>query len=75
MDEAQFEAAEALQSSERDRAVARIRSELDGPGSDDCQDCGDTIPKARRIALPSARRCAPCQSRIEEETCRRARHR
>ncbi|WP_346915386.1 TraR/DksA C4-type zinc finger protein [uncultured Roseibium sp.] len=36
-----------------------------GQGADECVDCGDPIPEARRLALPSARRCAGCQTSFE----------
>ncbi len=40
-------------------ARARLPS---GPGSDDCVECGEEIPLARRRALPGARTCVACQS-------------
>lgn len=60
-----IEAAEAMVAAERDKAVADIRAQLAEPGSDDCEACGDKIPKERRAAMPSARRCAPCEQRRE----------
>ena len=33
-----------------------------GEGETHCELCGNDIPEARRIALPSARTCVPCQS-------------
>ena len=33
-----------------------------GEGSDECVDCGDDIPAARRAALPGTRTCVSCQS-------------
>jgi phage/conjugal plasmid C-4 type zinc finger TraR family protein len=40
-------------------ARARLPS---GPGTEHCVECGDTIPGARRKALPGARTCIACQS-------------
>ncbi|BBT15112.1 conjugal transfer protein TraR [Pseudomonas sp. 1D4] len=61
-----------------DRAVAREELELAralaaqlasnrpaGPSLDDCIDCGDEIPAARR-ALGGITRCVPCQSTFEK---------
>ena len=62
-----IEAAEAAVSLETARAVANISAGLATIGSDECADCGDDIPAARRKALPSARRCVGCQSQIERE--------
>jgi len=36
------------------------------PDSDECEDCGDLIDAARRLALPYARRCIACQSALEK---------
>jgi phage/conjugal plasmid C-4 type zinc finger TraR family protein len=45
-------------------AVSRARARLAaaGEGSDECEECGDPIPAARRRALPGARTCVACQS-------------
>ncbi|MBV1690338.1 DksA/TraR family C4-type zinc finger protein [Novosphingobium sp. G106] len=40
-------------------ARARMPS---GEGLENCEDCGEEIPAARRKALPGARTCVPCQS-------------
>lgn len=41
--------------------TARARMPV-GEGTDECEECGDPIPTARRRALPGARTCVPCQS-------------
>lgn len=41
--------------------TAAIRASLLGEGQDECEDCGCEIPLARRAAMKSAIRCAPCQ--------------
>ena len=33
-----------------------------GEGRDECEDCGETIPAARRLALPGSRTCVACQT-------------
>jgi len=40
-------------------ARARMPS---GAGTEDCIECGDLIPAARRQALPGVTTCVPCQS-------------
>ena len=44
-------------------AVKAARARLSsGEGLQECEDCGEEIPAARRKALPSARTCVKCQS-------------
>ncbi|QNA85423.1 DksA/TraR family C4-type zinc finger protein [Sphingomonas sp. So64.6b] len=43
-------------------AVLSARARLpSGDGLDECEDCGEDIPAARRNALPGARTCVACQ--------------
>ncbi|MSR15179.1 MAG: DksA/TraR family C4-type zinc finger protein [Gammaproteobacteria bacterium] len=50
-------------------AVEQARRALaSGAGRADCEDCGDTIPEARRLAVPGVRRCVACQEAQEPET-------
>lgn len=65
--EREIEAGEQAEAGERDATIARIRAGLGGEGSDECIECGDEIPAARRKALPSAERCITCQSRLERK--------
>jgi phage/conjugal plasmid C-4 type zinc finger TraR family protein len=45
-------------------AVSAARARLaGGAGSEECEECGEPIPEARRRALPGARTCVPCQAR------------
>lgn len=45
-------------------AVLRARVMMSaGDGSDECDDCGEEIPSARRAALPRTRTCVACQSK------------
>jgi phage/conjugal plasmid C-4 type zinc finger TraR family protein len=44
-------------------ALASARARMpSGEGLDECEDCGEPIPQARRLALPGARTCVACQS-------------
>ena len=40
-------------------ARARLPS---GPGTEECVECGDVIPAARRNAVPGVTTCVSCQS-------------
>lgn len=44
-------------------AVLAARARLAaGEGAEECDDCGQAIPKKRRTALPGVRTCIACQS-------------
>lgn len=60
-----IEQAEAMVSLEREQAIAGIREALERPGADTCADCDEEIAAERRAAMPSARRCAECESSRE----------
>lgn len=45
-----------------DAALARLDADEYGQ----CEDCGTPIPDARLNAWPEARRCVPCQTRLEQ---------
>jgi phage/conjugal plasmid C-4 type zinc finger TraR family protein len=52
-------------------AVLSARARLPaGEGLEECEECGERIPEARRRALPSSRTCVPCQSERDAETRR-----
>jgi phage/conjugal plasmid C-4 type zinc finger TraR family protein len=42
-------------------AAARARMPL-GDSAEECDDCGERIPKRRREALPGVRTCVACQA-------------
>jgi len=45
-------------------AVLRARVMMPaGEGSDECDDCGEDIPSARRAAISGTRTCVGCQSK------------
>jgi len=48
-------------------AVARARGQLGrGPSRTNCEECGDTIPEARRNAVAGVRLCIVCQQEADE---------
>lgn len=63
--ERSIERAEEFERRQRDAAVARIQRNLAGLGEEFCIRCGERIEEARRMALPSAKRCVDCQGNIE----------
>ncbi len=72
MGNAAFELAELRAEQERDAGVFRARAAIRGHGEAHCITCGDPIDVARRMALPSAKRCLDCQSRLERFRGRQA---
>lgn len=47
-------------------AVRLARAKMrEGEGEIHCARCGEEIPAARRLALPGARTCVPCQSALD----------
>jgi len=49
-------------------AVERARSRLPhGEGRTDCEECGEQIPEARRMAVPGVRLCVACQDDADRQ--------
>ena len=49
-------------------AVKRARAQLpSGPSLEQCEECGEPIPQARREAVPGVRLCVACQAEHDEE--------
>lgn len=48
--------------SEVERARSRIPH---GESLHNCEDCGEEIPEARRLAVPGVRRCINCQAEAD----------
>jgi phage/conjugal plasmid C-4 type zinc finger TraR family protein len=49
-------------------AIKRARSQLPrGPGLAHCEECGASIPEARRKAMPGVRLCVACQETLDRE--------
>lgn len=44
-----------------------IRTKLELPGRGACEDCGELIPQARRLKMPSAVTCVTCQEIREHQ--------
>lgn len=40
-------------------------NQLTGESASECEDCGEPIPEARRLAAPGCRRCLSCQNQYE----------
>jgi len=52
-------------------AVKWVRSRLpDGKSLTHCEECGTSIPVARRKALPGVRLCVKCQTEHDQEETR-----
>lgn len=51
-----------IEDSLKDAVIAARARMPSGEGLTECEDCGDPIPQARRLALPGARTCVGCQS-------------
>ncbi|MEY2689293.1 MAG: hypothetical protein RL375_3492 [Pseudomonadota bacterium] len=66
MDEKYLEQADALSQFARDTALSAASAAVAGPGQADCEDCGEPIPAARRVAFPAAIRCFFCQDEHEQ---------
>ncbi len=64
---AAFDLADERAEQEREAGLASARAALSKTGRDDCEDCGCTIPHARRLAYPCATRCVDCQQAHENE--------
>jgi len=49
-------------------AVRRARAQLpSGPSLAHCEECGETIPAARQIAVPGVRLCIACQDEVDRQ--------
>jgi len=50
-----------------DDAVSRVRRAIHhGPSAEFCEECGEPIPEARRLALPGVQYCVQCQQARDE---------
>ena len=49
-------------------AVARARRDIPaGESLKECEECGESIPQARRKAIPGVRLCVKCQQEKDEQ--------
>jgi len=47
-------------------AIERARARLpSGPSLANCEECGEAIPEARRLAVPGVRLCIACQAEAD----------
>ena len=43
----------------------KVAEQATKPSLEECEECGDEIPEARRLAVPGVRMCVFCQERYE----------
>jgi phage/conjugal plasmid C-4 type zinc finger TraR family protein len=49
-------------------AIAEVRRKLGtGPSLEECEECGEEIPKARQLAIQGCRLCVYCQEASERK--------
>jgi phage/conjugal plasmid C-4 type zinc finger TraR family protein len=50
-------------------AIAAVRRQLEKqaaePSAEECEECGDEIPEARRLAVPGCKLCVFCKEKQE----------
>ncbi|MNE12373.1 hypothetical protein D3C87_1472550 [compost metagenome] len=63
---AAFDLAAERAEQEREAGISAASRSLRTPGTIECEDCSNDIPRERRIALPSATRCIVCQTKFEK---------
>lgn len=50
-----------------ENAIAAVRKNIrTGPSLEECEDCGEPIPEARRVAIAGCTTCIDCQSAREK---------
>ncbi len=66
-EEAEIAQIQALFSNQNavDAVRRRLAAQSQQASAEECEECGDTIPKARRLAIPGVQMCVECQSRSE----------
>lgn len=48
-----------------DQAIQAHRINHNAVSAEHCEECGEDIPQARRVAVPGCQTCAECQGIIE----------
>lgn len=61
-----IDAANELAQARIDQAVASMRINRNAASATHCEECGEDIPEARRIAVPGCQMCAECQGITEQ---------
>ena len=46
-------------------AIQKHRIDQNAVSAEHCSECGEDIPEARRVAMPSCQTCASCQEFLE----------
>ncbi|WP_254607821.1 hypothetical protein [Burkholderia aenigmatica] len=54
MNEREFELAQQIEQMQRDAAIELARAQCHGAGAEECVECGEPIPAARRACVPYA---------------------
>jgi len=62
-----IDAASELEELQRQTAIQAHRINHNAVSAEHCEECGDPIPEARRIAVPGCQTCAECQEEIEHK--------
>lgn len=66
--EEEAEIAQILSLQLNEKAIAEHRARMPkGPSLEECEECGDQIPKARQLAVPGVRLCIQCQTIFEHK--------
>jgi phage/conjugal plasmid C-4 type zinc finger TraR family protein len=47
-------------------ARRKLEEQAKKPSARECEECGDSIPEARRKAVKGVQYCAPCQEALEQ---------
>jgi len=47
-------------------ARRKLEEQAKKPSARECEECGDSIPEARRTAVKGVQLCAPCQEALEQ---------
>lgn len=61
-----IDAANELAQQRIDQAVANMRIDHNAVSATHCEECGDQIKEARRVAVPGCQMCAECQDTTEK---------
>lgn len=66
--EEEAEIAQILALQMNDRALAEHRAKMPtGPSLEECEECGESIPEARRLAVKGCTMCITCQEISEKK--------
>lgn len=57
--------AQQREQEERERLILKARSRIAAASLSQCESCGESIPEARRIAVPGVELCVTCQEITE----------